>query len=381
MSLRLPPLRLPWRLLLISLACGQAAAPGGEMDELASVATEGYLSNRQSFDQFICRFRIRDGKATVSDGGRSLAWRESSVAEVLWVKDVDRERVSLRPTQDAASRPAIRPPSEVMDGNGPVYVFDDGPSEATDYLTNGSDELRRVGDGANIFEDGEGGGSSISTPFSMGVMGFGEETNPHALSRRLSARGLTIESHELAGGKIEVRLPEGPQGGRYFYTFDPDRAFLLVRHEATSHGRTESLTFVAEAEEFDGRWFPTRVVKVAGSPEGDRFVTEYGVTELQMGPPAKAMLAVELPAKTSVSDPRNPGSQFVLEQAEAYTPETLPAALTRAAMRASGRETPLALVEHVEANRLPTWLWAAAAAVAAGLVAVLLLRRRGATGG
>ena len=352
----------------------------------ADRAAEGYAANRAGFTQFTCRYVVRKGTAEVAGGGRSLNWRDVQEARGLWARDGDRERVSLGLSDAAAERVEDRlaePPSDPgpASADGSRLSAVDEPFTPEDYLTNGREELRHGTGIANIFADMGGGGHAIDTPFSMGVMGFGETMNPAAVIGMARSRNLPVEAAETPGGLIEVRLPEDENGNGMAFTFDPERGFLPVVIEFRVRGRAEDRTEILDAAEFDGRWFPIRCVS-SSNPDGGgvKFVTEYEVTELTMGAPPDGAFEVTLPEGTNVTDLSVVGGTVSLPAAEAYTPETLPAALTRAAMRASGRETPLALVEHVEANRLPTWLWAAAAAVAAGLVAVLLLRRRGAAG-
>ena len=87
--------------------------------------------------------------------------------------------------------------------------------QQTDYVTDGTDELRRIGNISNLFEDMSGGGADVETPFTLGMMGPGGKRTPVELVNQAKARGQSVEAAEKGDGLIRNPPSEGQRRPQY----------------------------------------------------------------------------------------------------------------------------------------------------------------------
>jgi hypothetical protein len=345
------PVTLATALLLVLNVLSPRVSAGQNLPEESPesqlrAAAQGYLSNRESFDRFVCRYRIRVGLSrTVADALNGTLSKVTATADATWAVDGSKVLFDIR-CEDGVIRKAFR------ENASPQGVSIPLPSNA--LLDDGSYQLyfSPVGQTA-VIQDLQLRRSLIEmTPFDRGIMGQDESQSPPRLIEtylrdKLFCRVDLAEEEELKGclclrfGQSENRLHE-------VHYLDPYRGFLPVQSSIYRPNSTELLCkiFLTAARKCSGdRWFPERSIYVQnpGQPNGPYFTREIQVLHLDADVlPAESFFSLLLPKGTILNDGTRLGSQIILDKEERFSLRNLPALFQRTQTHADEEEKELA---------------------------------------
>jgi hypothetical protein len=313
---------------------------GAQVSNDLKAAAIANLANRASFTRFRCTFRVRSGVAP--DLKSAMSGPVSNIVTAVCEWSVNESNECLRveggdfPIQASGGVSAPRFPKDCfLRGGGFDLIYYPDAGGASLSSTVGTESL-----------------PTVITPFSMGIMGQGENASP---ARRVldNIDGAVID--ELAMGNDGVRFRWSRNGSTYEYTFDPSKGFLL-RDASFDFGEGNGLqVFVVDARACgNGRWFPIRSVYVIkkDAASGAIPVREVIVTALELDKaPELSEFSLDLPAHTHINDQRALGSQIVTDSPRRCGIADLPNLFKRTREAIEESKEAVAKAQEVERRR------------------------------
>jgi hypothetical protein len=293
-------------------AAQEAAGSEGNAKDIFGAIAEGYRANRESFTEFSCRFKWRNGKARSLEDARNGKLEQVLEHDGLWIVDGLRTRyqfvcssVNLSQEFDRAVVARRKTPGITREISLPGQEYF--------YLKNGTMRAHqsKIIKSLNLIplETEDPAGIQV-TPFALGLMGGDEVLGPSAILKGV------VDGHFIGrfdgtveeAGKPLLAVSRGYKGEglRTSYRFDPERGYLVVHFwDSDPHsGKRNYEAFMVEAKDCgSGRWFPMRSIVVPGEENEPwpRRVKEMRVTELTLGRPADQDFVLDVPAGTQVT--------------------------------------------------------------------------------
>jgi hypothetical protein len=337
-----------------------AGAPPETKNEskVAKAIAEAYLSNRESFTFFTCRFRLRSGQARTVDKALAGSLFDTTSATGVWI--VHGPNVRFEIVCDPISVQAAFRKSAAASVVGV-------PLPMKKFLDNGSIQLlySPIGNAAVLHRPADRRATVELSPFDMGVMGRDEEFSPARVIQDSLRKGAfcEIESEKpTAGGRVIVSV--GPSRNRIDekYFFDPKTGFILREAWMSRPDGTGLLhkVFITDVRECSpNRWFPTRSVYVSKpDAQGPHKVREITVVALDSDhPPKDADFLIELPGGTHLNDGVQPASQLTLATQERVRLKDLENLAARCEARSQSVSAEAADLERRRLTGSQAFLW------------------------
>jgi hypothetical protein len=339
----------------------QTQQKGGARPVEFGVAAEGYLSNRESFDSFTCKFTVTTAKAQSVQNALDGVFIDAVVSEGLWVVDKDRVKYELVGDPNLLTKALSAP----RIGNKIGLPFD---SEG--YLTDGKIQMRHAPEinCANVRPPGVAGPGIKLTPFGMGIMGEGDVVNPGRVLRDCADGKVfgRYDGSKLIDGIEALAFSRGEgEDYRLEYQLNPKQGFNPIRITGESPGsdQLDYRAFVTYRACTGERWFPERSVVVWNPDRKDPpfRIREIKLNEINLGKPPADSFYLDMTKGTQVSDPTSQGGYYYLDKPERITLNDLQAAYDRCKAKAAGGPAQPAAVRNIG------WIWA----INAGILAVM----------
>lgn len=290
-------------LILCFLVQAQELPLRGE--ELARIAAEGELNNRESMPYLDCRFTIAVGKVRDVDSAvRHGVQSERVATKGIWLFNGKKARFEI------AGDGAFVEQNLKDIGNGQATL----PIGPEKLITDGETCLlySPVTKGASLITRGRQIPGAALTPLNMGVMGASGEFCPgNVIKSGLSNDEMTIECRQVVdihGAElIDIQLLHRGANTGLRYVLDPSQGYLPVEISDTDPAteRPRMKLFITEARELEsGSWIPTRSVSVMSFESKDGLgIREIVVDRIEdRVPPPDSELAIVLPAGSRIND-------------------------------------------------------------------------------
>jgi hypothetical protein len=355
---------------LVAWSTLAAAADDEQSTAVLRAIAEGNLQNRESFEQFVCRFRVSLGTApTLEHALRGDSISVAATADGVWIVDSPAVCFDLK-CDPALIEQAMEKAREQLPASGGTVAGPPLPSKG--FLDDGRHQLMysRVLKGGNVFQpDNRTSGISLG-PFDMGAMGVNEAGIPgrvilesFSTSKPAVLEGpLGLVPDGLVSVTVRSTSHEADSWKRSF-VIDPQRGCLPVeiRYYGEDGGSLVGLAVMTDAKECTrGRWFPMRSIAVLNpSSVGDtRHVREIVVTSLDVDtspPPQEFSIAME--AGSLINDPSVSGSQMAIREPRSINVTELAELSDSLRRRASDRRANVRPVEGAYPKWLSGVLW------------------------
>lgn len=288
-------------------AADLSRAPGSsEADAKTTALERAYLSNREAFREFSCRFVVKRGRAFTTEDALAGKLSDVVVRNGLWVVDGARQRYELI-CEDPKSEILVPPSAGLAKDNRLVYtsvkclsetfICDDvvGLTYAPKHLV------------ANI-------GTSLGaepritvTPLSYGIMGVNETSGPifsSTVGSDVFRRYGGVK--EVAGARLEALLVGKSSSFYKEFSLDAKRGFLPVEVRYYSRdGVLAGLAVVTKIRKCpNNAYFPERSVTLVNpDAPGPKQVWVIELRDLTLTRPAEEELAIELVEGTEIVEP------------------------------------------------------------------------------
>jgi len=290
-----------------------------------------FLANRQRLGDFVWEFTRSVGLVDSLEDARQLKFRESYSMEGVWAIRNGTVKFELLCPSENMERPRPdekpEPGAWISVGCGSDRILHDGI-----HLLSVSTGLR----GANIGPDTER--LPVHTPFSIGIMGAGEEFSPGNLILaalagegsvvhlgQVSRQGRTVDVVELLQRFDDKEMGSFVDARRMFLDRSQGSLPLEIELSGSDYvdGKSVSMkdlspyfaAFMTEiGQTTNGCWYPMVGFNIAVDGDAPYTINVYRTRSLRLGAPTDVEMSLSIPAGYQISDRRNGRTAFRLRK-------------------------------------------------------------------
>lgn len=251
-------------------AADRSIEANGDSQGAIRAAVEACVQNRELFQQFSCRYRMRSGTTNSWEDAWTMKVKPFGEAEAVWTVD------GVHQTYVEQADPAKNPVNTFKGPDGSMMGSMAYLSRM--YMADGTLRLAGSASGGSIHLDG-GEWIQSTTPFDLWPPTKVIHEHPDQFRRKVP-RGDAPANEFLLEWMGEY--------GALEYTFDLARGSLLVLVKQVDPDVERESRILDAKECSNGGWFPMHVIQVNKNPEGSlsRYsVQEVTVTDLKIDPP------------------------------------------------------------------------------------------------
>jgi hypothetical protein len=374
--------------LLVAAVSLVKCPTGVASDPSVRVVVDAYMQGIAKFQRFTCRFTDTYATAkTPSDAVDRKFATPVRVGRYLWVRNGADESYKVIEDEET-TRLLVNPKPQPIRGAPHLGGMIHTPHQNREFMTNSRDFIGYVAYGrtANLGADGRPHGS-VGAIFGR-MNGSANSLDPVCWLDEFLAKniGIATAGRVREGGEDCVRVTldystapaEHKRRGKDEYFFVPAKGYLLskyVTHQIDGPMKMDRLHLCTEMRSVsDGRWFPGRIIKLWKQPQNATWtVNDIEITDLNVDdPPDPKHFEIELPAGTSVTDPRDHKRTFVTKQVERVGLNDLRGMYDMTQKSDATARVPMdTAISRTTGSFL--WWWAAAGI---GVVVALILARR-----
>jgi len=290
-----------------------------------------FLANRQRLGDFVWEFTRTVGLVDSLEDAKLLKFRESYSMEGVWAIRNGTVKFELLCPSENMERPRPdekpEPGAWISVGCGSDRILHDGI-----HLLSVSTGLR----GANIGPDTER--LPVHTPFSIGIMGAGEEFSPGNLILaalagegsvvhlgQVSRQGRTVDVVEVLRRFDDKEMGAFADARRMF--LDRSQGSLPLELELLGSddidGKTLNIndltpfgaSFITEMDQTaNDCWYPMAGFNIAVDGDAPYTINVYRTRSLRLGTPTDDEMSLSIPAGYQISDRRNGRTAFRLKK-------------------------------------------------------------------